>query len=117
MPLGVSVSSLKDLGALRKSPAFSAGEQMARLARIRIGRHVVMLNHDTKLYPHHIDDTRSYDFGAPVAEMSTGTIICQGGGCPGEVQSFYLASHDVRLGFRYILPTLTPPPPPLIRKY
>jgi opacity protein-like surface antigen len=52
-----------------------------------------------------------------LGKMSTGTIICQGGGCPGEVQSFYLASHDVRLGFRYILPTLTPPPPPLIRKY
>ena len=54
-----------------------------------------------------------------LGERSTGTIVCQGGGgCPGEVQSFYLASHDVRLGFRYILPTLTPPPPPpLIRKY
>jgi opacity protein-like surface antigen len=58
---------------------------------------------------------RYLDYG----KMSTGTFICQGvgGGCPGEVQSFYLASHNVKLGFRYVIPTLTPPPPPLIRKY
>lgn len=38
--------------------------------RIRIGRNVVMLNHDTKLYPHHIDDERLYDFTQPVAEVT-----------------------------------------------
>jgi hypothetical protein len=39
-------------------------------ARIRIGRHVVMLNHDTKLYPHHVDEDQMYDFSQPVAEMA-----------------------------------------------
>jgi DNA-binding helix-hairpin-helix protein with protein kinase domain len=39
-------------------------------ARIRIGRNVVMLNHDTRLYPHHVDDRHLYDFSAPVAEVS-----------------------------------------------
>ncbi|MBI3734319.1 MAG: serine/threonine protein kinase [Chloroflexi bacterium] len=38
--------------------------------RIRIGRHVVMLNHDTQLFPHHVDDQRLYDFSQPVAVMA-----------------------------------------------
>ena len=44
--------------------------------------------------------------------------------CFNERHGFYLASHDIRLGFRYILaapiapPVLPPPPPPpLVRKY
>ena len=28
-----------------------------------------MLNHDTKLYPHHLDRNRTYDFAQPVAEV------------------------------------------------
>jgi hypothetical protein len=28
-----------------------------------------MLNHDTKLYPHHLDDDRQFDFGQPSAEV------------------------------------------------
>jgi serine/threonine protein kinase len=38
--------------------------------RIRIGRNLVMLNYDTKLYPHHIDNARMYDFSVSVAEVS-----------------------------------------------
>ncbi len=38
--------------------------------RIRIGRAVVMLNHDTRLYPHHVDEKSMYDFSAPVAEVA-----------------------------------------------
>ena len=43
--------------------------------RIRIDRDdkrkvVVMLNHDTKLFPHHVDDNRMYDFSQPIAEVS-----------------------------------------------
>ena len=39
--------------------------------RMRIDRDdVVMLNHDTLLYPHHLDPQRTYDFGAPVAEVT-----------------------------------------------
>ena len=29
-----------------------------------------MLNHDTKLYAHHIDGNKMYDFSAPVAEVA-----------------------------------------------
>ena len=35
--------------------------------RIRIGKEILMLNHNTQIFPHHIDDRRQYDFGAPVA--------------------------------------------------
>src|SRR5262249_29942849 len=38
--------------------------------RIQIGRHAVFLNHDTRLYPHHTDANRLYDFSTPTAEMS-----------------------------------------------
>lgn len=37
--------------------------------RIRIGDAIVMLNYDTRLYPHHIDSTRLYEFDIPVAEI------------------------------------------------
>lgn len=38
--------------------------------RIRIDKNVVMLNHNTKLFPHHIDAQKMYDFSQPVAEVS-----------------------------------------------
>jgi DNA-binding helix-hairpin-helix protein with protein kinase domain len=38
--------------------------------RIRVDDKIVMLNHDTKLYPHHVDPDRMYDFSAPVAEVT-----------------------------------------------
>ena len=38
--------------------------------RIRIGKSVVMLNYNTELFPHHIDDRRMFDFSAPVAVVS-----------------------------------------------
>ncbi len=38
--------------------------------RIRINDAIVMLNWDTKLYPHHIDNSRLYDFSKPVAEVN-----------------------------------------------
>ena len=37
--------------------------------RIRIGKRIVVLNHDTQLCPHHVDDDRMYDFSRPVAEV------------------------------------------------
>jgi DNA-binding helix-hairpin-helix protein with protein kinase domain len=39
-------------------------------ARIKIGRNVIMLNHDTHLYPYHLDDGQTYNFTRPVAEVS-----------------------------------------------
>lgn len=38
--------------------------------RIRIGKNVVMLNHDTELFLHHVDEQRLYDFGQPIAAVT-----------------------------------------------
>jgi eukaryotic-like serine/threonine-protein kinase len=38
--------------------------------RIRIGRNIVILNHDTRLFPHHIEEQRPYDFSSAVAVVS-----------------------------------------------
>jgi DNA-binding helix-hairpin-helix protein with protein kinase domain len=37
---------------------------------LSLGKHIVMLNHDTRLYLHHLDDQASYDFSRPLAEVS-----------------------------------------------
>ena len=34
-----------------------------------VNQSIVMLNHDTQLYPHHLDDEHQYDFGSPAAEV------------------------------------------------
>jgi serine/threonine protein kinase len=39
--------------------------------RIRVGKiATVMLNHNTRLFPHHVDSRKIYDFSAPVAEVT-----------------------------------------------
>jgi DNA-binding helix-hairpin-helix protein with protein kinase domain len=38
--------------------------------RLHIGRHVVMLNQDAQLFPHHVDAERAYDFTRPVAAVA-----------------------------------------------
>ncbi|MFN2108061.1 MAG: serine/threonine protein kinase, partial [Anaerolineae bacterium] len=38
--------------------------------RIRIDDAIVMLNWDTKLYPHHVDTDQLYDFSKPIAEVN-----------------------------------------------
>ncbi|PRX52254.1 protein kinase-like protein [Nonomuraea fuscirosea] len=37
--------------------------------RMRIGKGIVMLNHDARLFHHHIDDSKGYDFSASMAEV------------------------------------------------
>lgn len=38
--------------------------------RLHVGRRVVMLNHDTQLFPHHLDPARPYDFSEPLAAVT-----------------------------------------------
>lgn len=38
--------------------------------RIRIDDAIVMLNFDTKIYPHHVDNRKLYDFKKPIAEVN-----------------------------------------------
>jgi hypothetical protein len=35
-----------------------------------IGKSVVMLNHDAKIFPHHLDEQARFDFTHPCAEMT-----------------------------------------------
>jgi eukaryotic-like serine/threonine-protein kinase len=51
-------------------PCWLAGTPPAVPYRIEIGKQTIVLNHDSKLYPHHIDDARMWDFGEPAAEVS-----------------------------------------------
>ena len=55
-------------GSLGK--CWSCNHQLELPPRIRISDAVVMLNYDTRLYPHHIDSDRLYEFDAPVAEVA-----------------------------------------------
>ena len=49
---------------------WSCGARIRLPFRMRVGRSVIVLNHDTQIYPHHVDDQRLYDFSAPVAGVS-----------------------------------------------
>ncbi len=60
--------TLRQTGKL--NPCWSCKRDIILPLRIRIDNNVVMLNHDTKLFPHHIDEERMYDFSQPVAEMN-----------------------------------------------
>ena len=48
---------------------WSCGRDAKFPYRIRVGKSVVMLNADTKLYPHHMNDGRAFDYSIPVAEV------------------------------------------------
>jgi hypothetical protein len=52
-------------------PCWSCKATLQLPPRMRIGKGVViMLNHDTRLFPHHIDEQRLYDFSQAVAEVT-----------------------------------------------
>jgi DNA-binding helix-hairpin-helix protein with protein kinase domain len=38
--------------------------------RIRIGKNIIMLTHRAKLYPHHLDEHRQFDFSTVLAEVA-----------------------------------------------
>lgn len=61
------VDALKKQGKL--NPCWNCQKEIVTPPRIRIGKKIIMLNHDTKLFPHHVDDGKKYDFSAPVAEV------------------------------------------------
>jgi serine/threonine protein kinase len=54
----------------KQPPCWSCGNEFRLPPRIRIEKHVIMLNHDAKLYPHHVSGAPTYDFSVAVAEVS-----------------------------------------------
>ena len=64
-----------DAEALRESGrgpgnCWYCGRQLQLPPRIRIGKTVVMLNHDSKLFAHHLDDSKTMDFSTPLGEVT-----------------------------------------------
>ena len=49
---------------------WSCGSKLTLPARLRVGGMAMLLNTDTRIYPHHIDPDRAYDFSAPLATMT-----------------------------------------------
>jgi len=49
---------------------WACAAQLRLPPRIRIEKSVVMLNHNTQLFPHHVDEHKMYDFSAPVAAVA-----------------------------------------------
>lgn len=53
----------------KPAPCWSCKKDIRLPFRIRIDRNVIMLNHDTQLFPHHIEG-KMYDFSQPVAQVT-----------------------------------------------
>ena len=63
-----------DLEAVKASgghaaKCWSCGKEPKLPFRIRIGKAIVLLNADAKLYPHHMNDGRAYDFAKAAAQV------------------------------------------------
>lgn len=63
------VDALKATGGVAGN-CWSCRKQLILPVRARLGKNVVMLNHDTRLFAHHVDDEKMYDFNQPVAEVT-----------------------------------------------
>ena len=63
-----------DLEALRAGggqpgTCWSCRQALRLPFRLRLGRELVMLNHDTRLFAHHLDPQRRYDYSQPLAAV------------------------------------------------
>jgi serine/threonine protein kinase len=54
----------------KASSCWSCKREIRLPPRLRTRAHVVMLNHDTQIFPHHVDDQRLYDFSQPIAAVA-----------------------------------------------
>ncbi|MEN3326516.1 MAG: eukaryotic-like serine/threonine-protein kinase [Acidobacteriota bacterium] len=53
-----------------KDRCWSCARQLRLPPRVRIGKNFVMLNHDTLLFAHHVNEEKKYDFTQPVAAVT-----------------------------------------------
>ncbi|GHO82274.1 protein kinase domain-containing protein [Dictyobacter formicarum] len=54
----------------KPKPCWNCKKEVTLPFRLRLDNHIVMLNHDTVLYPHHIDRKRKWNFSQPVAQVN-----------------------------------------------
>jgi DNA-binding helix-hairpin-helix protein with protein kinase domain len=52
------------------APCWSCKKDVPLPYRLKIGRNIIMLNHDTVLFPHHLNSNCLYDFSKPSAEVT-----------------------------------------------
>jgi serine/threonine protein kinase len=60
----------KEVSDMETMCCWSCEKQHRVPLRIRIGHQIVILNHDTRLFPHHVDRQRMYDFSTPIAKVT-----------------------------------------------
>ena len=53
----------------KPSNCWSCNAPLQTPPRMRIGKNIIMLNFDTKLFPHHVDEQSPYNFSQPIAEI------------------------------------------------
>jgi len=63
--LGDNQAEKKTIGS-----CWSCKKRLRLPPRVRLGRNFVMLNHDTSLFLHHVDEDQKYDFSEPVAAVT-----------------------------------------------
>jgi len=51
-------------------PCWNCNKPINLPTRIRIGRKIVMLNHDSQLFDHHVNPQNLFDFSRPIAQVS-----------------------------------------------
>jgi serine/threonine protein kinase len=56
--------------AITPRPCWSCKQPLRIPLALDLGGQVVMLNHDTRLFPHHLDPDALYDFRVPLAEVA-----------------------------------------------
>ncbi len=54
----------------KPNPCWSCRKEIPLPYRVRINNNIIMLNFNSKLFPHHIDPQRMYDFTSPCAEVT-----------------------------------------------
>ncbi|OQX19036.1 MAG: serine/threonine protein kinase [Desulfobacteraceae bacterium IS3] len=54
----------------RLNPCWSCQKIIQIPPRLRIEKHVIMLNYNSQLFPHHIDPQKLYDFSKPIAAVN-----------------------------------------------
>lgn len=57
-------------GAPKQPVCWACKRPMAYPMALDVGKLTIMLNHDTRLHPHHLDEQRRYDFSQPLAEVT-----------------------------------------------
>lgn len=66
---GCRAENFFDVAAAAPPACWSCSQPLVLPPRLKIGRDIVLLNPDTFLYPHHVDDHRLWDFGVPIARV------------------------------------------------